>query len=185
MNHSKSSIRYAKALLQLSKEQKLLEQSYNDMLLVKSVCSASKDLILLLKSPIIKTDQKLKIINEIFGNKISELSMRFLNIITRKKREYLLLDISSSFILLYKKANNIVSATVTTATPLTNDLRSVVVDFIKSFDDKKVELTEHINEKIIGGAVIRIGDKQLDASISNDISELRQVFNKNLYKQDF
>ncbi len=64
-------------------------------------------------------------------------------------------------------------------------MKAEVISFIKRHDDKKVELTEMVDENIIGGAIIRIGDKQLDASVSSEISELRQMFNKNLYLQDF
>ena len=90
MNQSRATIRYAKSLLQLSIEQECLEQSYNDMMLIDSVCSENKELILLLKSPIIKTDQKLEILKKIFRSKLGEVSMRFVNIITNKKREPLL-----------------------------------------------------------------------------------------------
>ena len=100
MMQSKVTLRYAKALLQLSVEQKLLDQSHNDMLMINATCVESKDLALLLKSPIVKTDQKLRIINEIFDGKIGKLSMMFVNIITTKKRESLLSEIAKSFVAL-------------------------------------------------------------------------------------
>ena len=59
-----------------------------------------------------------------------------------------------------------------------------MINFIKKHGDN-VELTEKVDPTIIGGAIIRMGDKQLDASVSKAISELRQIFNKNLYLQDF
>ena len=93
--------------------------------------------------------------------------------------------IASSFIALYKVHNKIETATVITAVPLDEALRAEVINFIKKHGDDNVELTEKVDEKIIGGAIIRMGDKQLDASVSNAISELRQIFNKNLYVQDF
>ena len=185
MRQSRVTIRYAKALLQLAIEQNTLEQSYNDMVLLDSVCSESKELSLLLKSPIVKTDQKLSILKEIFEAKIGEVSMAFINIITTKKREGLLALIASSFISLYKAHNKIETATVTTAIPLNEELRAEVINFIKKHGDDNVELTEKVDEKIIGGAIIRMGDKQLDASVSKAISKLRQIFNKNLYLQDF
>tara|TARA_B110000908_G_scaffold9078_1_gene11111 strand:- start:60 stop:617 length:558 start_codon:yes stop_codon:yes gene_type:complete len=185
MRQSRVTIRYAKALLQLAIEQNTLEQSYKDMVLLDAVCTENKDLSLLLKSPIVKTDQKLSIFNAIFGSKLGEVSMAFINIITTKKREGLLALIASSFISLYKTHNKIETATVTTATPLDDALRTEVINFIKKHGDDNVELTEKVDEKIIGGAIIRMGDKQLDASVSKAISELRQTFNKNLYLQDF
>jgi F-type H+-transporting ATPase subunit delta len=185
MKQSRVTIRYAKALLQLAIEQNTLEQSYNDMVLLDAVCTENRDLVLLLKSPIVKTDQKLSILKEIFASKLGEVSMAFITIITTKKRESLLALIASSFISLYKVHNKIETATVTTATPLDEALRADVINFIKKHGDDNVELTEKVDEKIIGGAIIRMGDKQLDASVSKAISELRQTFNKNLYLQDF
>jgi F-type H+-transporting ATPase subunit delta len=86
---------------------------------------------------------------------------------------------------LYKENNKIESASVTTATPLDETLRAEVINFIKKHGNDNVELTEKVDENIIGGAIIRMGDKQLDASVSKTISELRQSFNSNLYLQDF
>ena len=185
MKQSRVTIRYAKALLQLSIEQNSLNQAYNDMLMIDSICVESKELALLLKSPIVKTDHKLRILDQIFGGKVGKLSMMFVNIITSKKREALLSAIAKSFVNLYKTYNNIESATVTTPMPLTESLRKDVIKYIKEGSDKSVELTEVVDENIIGGAIIRMGDKQLDASVSSELSELRQMFNKNLYLQDF
>ena len=129
MKHSRVTIRYAKALLQLAIEQNILEQSYTDMVLLDSVFKENKDLSLLLKSPIVKTDQKLSIFKQIFDSKIGEVSMAFINIITTKKRESLLALIASSFISLYKEHNKIETASVITATPLDEILRLMIVLF--------------------------------------------------------
>ena len=185
MKQSRVTIRYAKALFELAIEQERLEQSYNDMVFIDAVCTESKELSLLLKSPIIKTDKKLKILEDIFGSKIGKASMSFINIITTKKRESLLTLIASSFITLYKTHNKIATAIVVTASPLDELLRTEVVSFIKKHGEDNVKLTEKVDSTIIGGAIIRMGDKQLDASVSKAISELRQIFNKNLYIQDF
>jgi F-type H+-transporting ATPase subunit delta len=185
MKQSRVTIRYAKALLQLTIEQNSLEESYNDMILLDGICSQSKEFSLLLKSPIVKTDQKLKILEEIFANKLGKTSMTFVNIITTKKRENLLASIAKSFINQYKIYKKIETATVTTANPLDENLKSEVIKFIRKHGEHDVELTEVVDESIIGGAIIRMGDKQLDASVSTAISELKQKFNKNLYLQDF
>ncbi|MDC0204220.1 ATP synthase F1 subunit delta [Flavobacteriales bacterium] len=185
MKQSRVTTRYAKALFQLVIEQGALEQSYRDMVLLDNVCAESKELSLLLKSPIVKTDKKLKILEDVFGSKISKVTMSFINIITTKKRESLLMLIASSFITLYKKHNKITTATAITAVPLDESLRTEVIRFIKKHGDDNVKLNEKVDSTIIGGAIIRMGDKQLDASVSKAISELRQIFNKNLYIQDF
>lgn len=185
MRQSRVTVRYAKALLQLSIEKKSLEQSYNDMVIINKACLESKELSLLLKSPIIKTDQKRNILKEIFESKIGDLSMNFINIITNKKREPLLNSIASVFISQYKKHKNIKEAKVTTAHPLTLELKQEIIKYIKKNEEIDVEITEVVDKNIIGGTIIRLGDKQLDTSVSSEISELRKMFNKNLYLQDF
>ena len=185
MSQSRVTIRYAKALFNLAIKEDILEQSYNDMALLESACSESKELSLLLKSPVVKTDKKLKILAEIFGSRINKITMSFINIITTKKREGLLALIASSFIMLNKGHHKIETATVISASPLDESLREEVVNFIKKHGESNVELTEKVDPTIIGGAIISIGDKQLDTSVSKAISELRQIFNKNLYLQDF
>ena len=177
-------MRYAKAFLDLSVEQENLDSSYRDMVALRSICIQSKDLALLLKSPIVKIDVKLRVFRLIFSNNFSELSMNFLNIIIKKRRESLISEIAQSFINLYKKLNNIDTAIITTAVPISEDLRHSLLNYINDQGNRQIELREVINKDIIGGAIIRIGDKELDSSISTEISELRQTFNKNLYSQD-
>jgi len=184
MKQTRASIRYAKALLTISVERNCLEGSFKDMVLIEKICSENRDLKLLLKSPIVKTDQKIKILNQILTNKIQQLSLNFIEIILTKKREYLLIGIAKKFIELYKIENNIETATVTTAAPISIELKKKIISYIKDRNNNQVDLIEVVDNEIIGGAIIRIGDKQLDASIERDLSELRQTFNKSLYIQE-
>jgi len=184
MKQTRASIRYAKALLTISVERNCLEGSFKDMVLIDKICSENRDLKLLLKSPIVKTEQKIKILNQILTNKIQQLSLDFIEIIITKKREYLLIGIAKKFIELYKIENNIETATVTTAAPISTELKKKIISYIKDRNNNQVDLIEVVDNEIIGGAIIRIGDKQLDASIERDLSELRQTFNKSLYIQE-
>ena len=184
MKQTRASIRYAKALLTISVERNCLEGSFKDMVLIDKICSENRDLKLLLKSPIVKTEQKIKILNQILTNKIQQLSLDFIEIIITKKREYLLIGIAKKFIELYKIENNIETATVTTAAPISTELKKKIISYIKDRNNNQVDLIEVVDNEIIGGAIIRIGDKQLDASIGRDLSELRQTFNKSLYIQE-
>ena len=110
MKDLKVSNRYAKALLELAVETNNLEDCYSDMNTVLTVSQESKDFYLLLKSPIIKTDKKIIIIEEVFSNKLSELTNGFIKIIICKKREAILDSVAKSFISLYKEKKNIISA---------------------------------------------------------------------------
>ena len=185
MKATRLSSRYAKSLLGLVVEQNKLEDTLSDMKHIISVCSENKDLSLLLKSPIVKTDKKMSILSEIFSKSISDVTMSFIHIITSKKREMYLEGIAESFISLYKVYNNIESVTLTTAAPIDENTKSEILSFIKKKGTSDVELTEIIDEDILGGMVVKMGDKQLDASVIRDIKELKKTFNKNLYIKDF
>ena len=110
MRQSRITLRYAKALFGLAIEEDILEQCKKDMQLISDTCNKNRKLSLLLKSPIIKTDKKLSILEEIFLNKISPITTSFVDIITTKKREYLLESIANSFVKLYKEHKNIETA---------------------------------------------------------------------------
>ena len=99
---------------------------------------------MLLKSPVIKTDKKIIIIEEVFSNKLSELTNGFIKIITSKKREAILDSVAKSFISLYKEKKNIISAKLVTATEIDNETREEVLDFIKKKGHKNVDLQEKL-----------------------------------------
>ena len=185
MKQSRATIRYAKSLISISKEQNSLETSFNDMLLVSSLCSSNKDFVNLLKTPIVKTDLKIKILNELLAKSISDLTLSFIILIAKKKREILLPEIAECFIALYKNNKNIKEVSVVTAKPLDDDLRKEVMSYIEKQSNSKIELEEIIDESLIGGAIIRMDDKQLDASISSKLKSLKNQFSENLYIQNY
>ena len=185
MKHSRATIRYAKSLLNLSEESGVLDASYNDMVLINSICSTNKDFSNLLKTPIVKTDLKVKILKELFSNSISSLTLSFIVLITNKKRESILAEISSSFISLYKSKKNIKEVTVTTALPLDEIMRNELMNYVKAQNNSNIELIEKVDESLIGGAIIRMGDTQLDASVSSKLKILRQKFSENLYIENY
>jgi len=94
-------------------------------------------------------------------------------------------QIAKQFLLVYKASLGIETAVVTSAQPLNAELKKEVLAFIEKQGVSKVDLVEKVDDKLIGGAVIRIGDRQLDASVLRQINDLKQSFNKNLYIKDF
>ena len=185
MRNPKVTIRYAKSLLTLSNELNKLEEVYTDMRFLRELCSDSKDFLMLLKSPIIKVDLKLSVLNKILNKNISDLSMSFIELVTKKKRESLLKDIANDFLNLYNVEKNITPVVLTTAVKIDDVLRKEVLSFIKKQGKENIELVEKVEASIVGGAIIKMGDKQLDTSVSSKIKLLKQTFNKNLYIQDY
>lgn len=182
--YSLAARRYAKSLLALSKEDKNLEAVAADMALISSTVEASDDLRIMLRSPVIKADKKLAVLNEVFGGHIGTVSLRFVEMIARKQREALLFDIASAFTELYRREKGIVSAEITTAVGLNEQERQMAIDWIARVEGGTVELTEKVDPSIIGGFVIRIEGRQYDDSIAGRLQDMRLALTKDTYITD-
>jgi len=181
----KLSSRYAKSLLELSIEKGLLEKVYADMKLILNTCRENHELRTLLKSPIVKTDKKHEILEAIFGKKTESISFQFMQIIATKRREEYLEEIAESFIEQYKEHKHILTAVVTTAQGLDEELKKQVLELVKKSYNSEVELVEKVDKDLIGGFIIRVGDKQEDTSISRKLKLLYRTFNENPYIKEY
>ena len=180
MKETRVALRYAKSLISLAEERDVLEQVKGDMEIILSVCEESQDFSNMLKSPVVKADKKSAILNQVFGNKISELSLSFLNLLTSKKREAILGAVAENYINLYNESKNIVSATVTTAAAITEDIRAQVLTQLKSVvGDADVRIEERVDASLIGGFVLRVGDLEFNASVANKLQKLKREFVSN------
>lgn len=185
MRDIKVASRYAKSLLSIALEHKKLEEVHNDMQLIDGVCAENRELEILLRSPVVKSDKKQIILSEIFGKEISEISNSFISIILRKRRESLLADIAKAFIDIYKINKHITTATVTTAIQLTAQQKEAVIKVLDTKGQEGVDLKEIINPDIIGGMILRVGDRQVDESIRRKLSNLEMEFDENPYVKEF
>jgi len=169
--------RYAKSLLELSQEQKVLDTVLSDMKLLEEVCDTNRDFLLVLRNPIVSSDQKLKILTSIFGGKVHNLTLEIFKILTRKKREQYLYEIAQVFQQQYNVLKGIVEASVTTVSPLSATNKKEIMALLdKVTNQAKVELKETVDPDLIGGFVLKIGDKQIDDSVSGKLRELRLQF---------
>lgn len=178
--------RYVKSLLDLSVEQNVLEPVHQDMLLFTKTVNENRGLALMLKSPVIRHEVKQEVMEKLFKGKVNKLTMAFLDIITRKNREPLLPAIAREFHNSYNEFKGIKKATVTTAVPLDAKLRAEFENMVKKYSDKKqVELIEKVDKDMIGGFVLNIADRQIDASIKNKLKALKVKFSQNPYIKEF
>ncbi|HMN04491.1 MAG TPA: ATP synthase F1 subunit delta [Flavobacteriales bacterium] len=186
MNISPVAYRYARSLMQLAQEHGAVDAVRDDLHLVADTTAASRDLQVMLKSPVIKADSKLKVLGRVFGGHIGRISERFIDILVRKGRESMLQEIAQAYQEVYRQANNILLAEVRSASPLNDQARQQVRAMVeKRHPGKKITLNESVDPALIGGAVIRIGDEQIDASVSRRLSDLRRKFSENPYIPGF
>ncbi|MFY0591456.1 ATP synthase F1 subunit delta [Roseivirga sp.] len=185
MSEYRIASRYAKSLLDLAVEKGKLEEVNNDMVSFSRMIEESRDFVLMLKSPVITSDKKLAILNQVFEGKVSDLTLSIFQILTRKHREGYLPQIAEEFHHQYNFNLGIEEATVTTTFPLTDKLRAEFSNAVEKISNKKVELTEVIDETLIGGFVLKIGDRQIDDSVSSRLQALRVEFTKNHYEKAY
>lgn len=174
MDHSAIAVRYAKAFFSTAKEKKLLAKLKTDIELVMDICNNSVDLILLLESPIVKTSKKAELITSIFKGKIDELSLRFLLLVVDNKREVHIPGICRNFLDLTRKDQNIKTAVITTASEIDKDTINKIEKLLGKELNAKVELSSKTNPEIIGGVVLRLDDKQYDASVATQLKKIKQ-----------
>jgi len=165
--------RYAKSLIELAKEQNVLEAVYQDMLLFKDTADKNRALMLALKSPVVRHEKKLGILKALFETRVNAVSYAIFTIITKKNREAILDEIASEFIKAYNLFQGIQKATVVTTTPLTDELRKQFNDIVASATGKTVQLAEKIDASLVGGYVLTVGDRQIDASLRSRLNELK------------
>lgn len=176
MSGSRAAVRYAKAVLNFALEQNKEVEVNNDMLLVAETIEESKDLQLLLSSPVLKTDLKRAALKEVFSNKISSLSIGLLDLLVDNKRLPILSDVAKTYTVIFDKLKGIEVAKVTSAVPLTEALNKQVLAKVKEITGKDATIENIVNPDIIGGFILRIGDVQYDASISNKLQVLKRQF---------
>ncbi len=185
MSEYRIASRYAKSLLDLAVEKGILEEVNKDMKLLADLSAENRDLVLMLKSPIITHDKKLAVLNKVFTGKVNDLTLAFFQILTRKHREAYLVNVAEEFHHQYNVYNGVVEATITTTFAIDQKLRSEFSKVVEKISNKKVELTEVIDESIIGGFVLKIGDRQIDDSVSSKLKALRLEFTKNHYEKAY
>jgi F-type H+-transporting ATPase subunit delta len=183
--NSRLAARYAKAILDLAVEKGQLETVYKDMVFLRTICRMNRDLVNLLQSPIIKTDKKRKILEAITAGRISPLTSAFNALLMTKEREAYLPQIAAAFEEQYKAYKGIQTVKLTTAIPISEDLKQAVLTKVKADRQvQEIDLETEVRAELIGGYVLEIGDELIDASVAFDLRKIKQQFENNdfIYK---
>lgn len=175
MNESKITVRYAKALIELAKENNASEQMKNDMELLHQCIQELPEMQYVISSPVIKVSEKVSLFAETFKSAFSPTTQTFIKLVIERRREEYLQGIARHFLYLLKADSGIKVAEVVTAIPLDEKLRKSILQFIRNKFHVSVELQESIDEQLIGGFILRIADQQVDASISTKLSKIKST----------
>ncbi|PSR24575.1 MAG: ATP synthase F1 subunit delta [Sulfobacillus thermosulfidooxidans] len=156
---------YAKALFELAKDNQLVDKIQTDLEFVIQTIEGSKDLQGFLYHPQVSHEAKRETLKRIFGDSVHPLVLQFLQLVMDKGREHLLAGICDEFNKLVEIDHGIVEAHVESAVPLTAEQQAQFAERLGHTMGKKIKIIAHVNPALIGGAVIRVGDRVLDGSV--------------------
>ncbi|MCW8818606.1 MAG: ATP synthase F1 subunit delta [Ignavibacteriaceae bacterium] len=168
--------RYAVSLLETAVEKKNLDVVTTDVQLLVDTLRQNRQLELMLESPVIRPELKLKIMEEVFRKKISKDSMDFIEFVISKQRENLLQFIGNRFLELRDEHLGIADVVVKAATEFTNEQKNLLQSRLEKILNKKVRLNFKIDLDLIGGFIAKVGDTLYDASIKHQLELLKKQF---------
>ena len=167
--------RYAKSLFLLAREQGEVDRAVGDMSLIAETIENSHDLLVLLKSPVVRADKKQAVLDAVFKKSLGKTVQAFVEILVRKGREGILPGIARAFAIQFQKANNISEVYITSAIELTEAQKNEIKSYLSQQDAKqKYKLIETIDEQIKGGIIVRIDDQQIDASVTRRLNDIEK-----------
>lgn len=173
---SKAARRYAIALLELADEQNAVEKTLEDIGTIRSAITDSRELLLFLKSPIVKPGKKASVLKEVFEGKVGTLVENFLQLMARKKRSDILQDIVEAFVEEFNKFAGIIEIEARVAKPLNDSQKAELINSLEKATSKKVNLTVNVNEELKGGLTVKIDDTVIDGSVKHKLEQLEDMF---------
>ena len=184
MPNPRLAARYAKSLIDLATEKGQLEAVYADAQYLQAVTKASRDFANLLRSPIIKADKKLQIIEAVTTGKVGVITAAFNKLLVSKGRESDLPEIMEAFIDQYNSIKGIHKVKLTTAVPVSDEVKNAIMAKATAEAGlSKIELESKVDESLIGGFVLEYNNNLVDASILRDLKDIKKQFSKNVYVQ--
>ena len=177
--------RYAKAFLEYSIENKMVDEGYADLELLTKTLNEHRELRGILSQPFVPKSKKESILKKVFQGKISDNTLRFIDLILEKNHPEILHDIIVIYRELYNEYKNIAIVTITTAVKIDEPTQQKLIGFVKHKINGEIQIINNVDKKIIGGFIINYLDYQYDRSIKNELKKLQGLFDENLYVKGY
>jgi F-type H+-transporting ATPase subunit delta len=170
------SLRYAKALIELSDEKQMTDTIYSDMREMQSLLFESHELRNFLRTPQIDDKTKSRLIKKLFTTHFQELTIRFFDLLIRKGRSRLIIYIVHQFIELYREQNGFVSAVIKTAVRMPDETKHQIIEKVRKATGKnRIELKEQIDKTLLGGFILYYDGNCYDASVKTNLDRIKNV----------
>lgn len=174
MSSTRAAIRYAKAILEIADSKKVASEVNADMALIATTITGNSELSSFIQNPLVKTEAKMDVVSEVFAS-VNAVTKSLFKLMLENKRFEILDGIATEYIKLFDVMNGVEVAQVTTAIPMDAALEAKVSAKIASISSsKKITIENIVDPTIIGGFILRIGDKQYNASIADRLQVLKR-----------
>ena len=173
MTGTRAAVRYAKATLSIANEQNVAQVVNDDMKSIRATIAGNKELQTFLQSPVIKSEVKKASLKEIF-NSIHPVSSGLINMLVDNKRVMLLEATAEKYLIQYDALMGKQVAKVTTAVPLTAELEAKILEKVKALTGNQASIENTVDESILGGFILRVGDLQYNASVAYKLQNLKR-----------
>ena len=167
--------RYATALFSAATKAGVVDGVESDLGLVSYTLESSRGLVDAMKSPLVPASTKREILKSIFGDKVDPITLSYLYLLVDKRREEGMLQTEEEYILLANEARGMVSADVTTAVELDKEQETLIKAKLSKMTGKTVEIVKIIDSRIMGGVLVKIGDRVIDGSVRGQLAALRET----------
>lgn len=168
--------RYASALFDLASDSGKVADIETDLVTFQGLLDQSPDLVRLVRSPVIATDDQNKAIAAILDKvRISGLAANFLKLVTSNRRLFSIQDIIKAYRALAARSRGEVTAEVTSAVPLNNEQTAALKETLKASVGKDVTLQARVDPGLLGGLVVKVGSRMIDSSLKTKLQNLKVV----------
>ena len=173
--------RYALALYQEAEASGVVSQIDDDVEALQETLGASRELTALFESPVVAREKKEAVVRRLFGERLGELTLRFIGLLMEKEREDFLPAVIRAYGDLRDARLGIVEATVKAARPLGADDARQLEAVLAQRTGKQVRLRTEVDPGLIGGLVVRIGDRVYDRSVRHQLQTLREQLHERAF----
>lgn len=173
MSESIVAYRYAKALIDLANQQGVVNEVNKDMLFFETICEENPSFVAVMANPIVRHDKKLGILKKIFENNVNSVTFSIFSVLTKKNREKLIYPIAKEFQKLYNLQTGVQIVEISSSVALTDAQKDQFSKLVSEAINKQVKIQESVDESLIGGYVLKVGDTQIDTSVKKKLNELK------------
>ncbi|WP_085522630.1 F0F1 ATP synthase subunit delta [Tuberibacillus sp. Marseille-P3662] len=165
--------RYAEALFEVAKERHLIDEFESQLNVVNETLKSSNDLQKVLSHSQVESNNKKDIIEKVFSQDLSQEVINLLKVLVDRRREKTIHYLINDYVDMANDYRGIEDMVVTTAQPLTEDEKQKLAEDLGQKLDKKLRLNAKVDQNIIGGIIVKIGNTVFDSSLSGKLKRLK------------